>query len=170
MESDYYKKMEKWLNDFILKLDICPFARPSIEKKEFSLIEIKNNDIDEIIYKTQIQGKNLKQEKSLNNVLLFFPELQISFSELYELVEDILQVDNDVHFVVFHPNFQFGDTDESGPINFVNRTPYPAIHLIKRDILSQVTKDDPKIGEKINRTNELKLNSMDLSKLKSLIL
>ncbi len=172
---NYHSKIETWLIDVIIGLNLCPFAKDPFERGKIKI------EISPIISEEDIWEKTLEQieflEKNLNlsTTLLAFPKSPISFYDLYDLTSNLEHMlenkDIPYQIVAFHPEFKFEDTSKDDPINFVNRSPYPLIHILRSSEMNEVIKNK-NIGKIINQTNEKTLNSLsnkDKQKLLSIL-
>lgn len=146
--------MVNWLNDVIISLDICPFA-----KNEFSKIKIIEADFTFHKLEKTIESYIKKDITSA----IFFNLSQITFEDLYSLSQrvqkSLIKKKKDFQLIAFHPRFQFQDTQFEDRINLVNRSPYPTLHLLSNKEIDKVSKDQ-NIGVKINNKNEQMLESM----------
>ena len=168
---NYHSKIETWLKDVIIGLNLCPFAKNPFEKGKIK-IEISPSISEEDIWeKTLEEIEFLEKNKSLSTTLLSFPKSPISFYDLYDLTSNLEHMLESkgipYQIVTFHPDFKFEDTDKDEPINFVNRSPYPLIHILRSSEMNEIIKDES-IGIKINRANEKTLNSLSAQEFKKL--
>ncbi len=157
---------QKWVEDVVIGLNLCPFARPSWNKGHWEISLVSGNDhiklIDAAIAKIKASVEDMRQSSN-ENLLLVFPECSddfIPFLNLCSIIElemDILGLLNDVQMVVFHPHFRFEGEDEDARGNFVNRSPYPMIHLLKKASMDAVVE---KFGEAIGEEVSLKNNEV----------
>ncbi len=163
MKMNSQNKIEKWLKDVIIGLNLCPFAKDPFEKNKIR-IEISTTQHEDNIWKKTLDEIDLlEKNKNLSTTLLCFPKSNISFYDLNYLVlnlEKMLEVKNIPYQVVaFHPEFKFNDTTADNRVNYVNRSPYPLIHILREEEMNKVIKDET-IGEKINHQNEKTLNEL----------
>lgn len=161
------ENVSHWLQHFILKYNICPFARLPFEK---GLIRIAVN-IDEPDFQRldflQSEILKLHQTKSseLSNTLCIFESAEKDFRnflDFKEIADDLLLelgLDHEFQLVPFHPKFIFATTSEHARINWVNRSPYPLLHILREVEVSSVL-TSLNDGENISHINEKKLEAM----------
>ena len=171
MKMNLQNKIHKWLTDVIIGLNLCPFAKDPFENNKIK-IEISNAiNEDEIWSETLEEIHYLEENINISTTLLAFDKSEISFYNLNDLVlklEKMLEVKNIPYQVVaFHPEFKFQDTTAKDRINYVNRSPYPLIHILRSEEMDKVFKDDL-MGEKINLQNEITLGKLSTNEIKKL--
>ena len=89
------------------------------------------------------------------------PELGIKVSYLEKFIED---ESLDIQIVCFHPEFKFESLEDEDRANFVNRSPFPMIHILRKSEVQRAAQI--KGGENISFINEKKLKSMSVEEFK----
>ena len=132
-----------WINSFIVKLNICPFAKREIDRKsvKFHTAEATNTKqaqeelLNEFIY--------LDTHPEIETTLLIFPSMFGDFFQYLNFVDaaELLIKENNYEGVyqlaTFHPQYCFSDTDFDDISNKTNRSPYPMLHLLREASLEQ---------------------------------
>ncbi len=160
------KEIQNWVEDVVIGLNLCPFARPSWKKGNWKIDSIGGNDhiklIDDGLKAIKTCVEDMRRGPN-ENLLLVFPECGddfLPFLNLCSIIEielDILGFLKEVQMVVFHPHFRFEGEDEDARGNYVNRSPYPMIHLLKKSSMDAVVE---KFGESIGEEVSLKNNEV----------
>jgi hypothetical protein len=162
----------KWLEETIIGLDLCPFARkPFLEGKVLvkelpgqSPFEAQNQFLDALNF--------FQAQKNFETALLVYPDWEIPFPEFYEFSQDCegLLIDMDLqdefHLVAFHPEFCFEGLDPSDRANLVNSSPLPLIHILRFHDL-EVLNLSGKEAEKMSFGNTKKLNTLNEAELRN---
>ena len=65
----------------------------------------------------------------------------------------------------FHPQYQFAGTQPDDPENYTNRSPYPLLHLLREDSLSDAVDNHPDV-QQIPVDNIALMNRMGVEKLR----
>ena len=52
-----------------------------------------------------------------------------------------------IQLASFHPGYQFAVTDPDAVENYTNRSPYPMLHLLREESISQVADDPEELAE-----------------------
>ena len=68
----------------------------------------------------------------------------------------------------FHPDYQFGGTEPDDVENYTNRSPYPMLHLLREDSLSEAIDNYPEV-DLIPERNIDCMNEQGLEKMQTLL-
>lgn len=161
------KIMEKWLEQTIIGLNLCPFAGRPFKEGRIQLIEFTEDELGVIFEKLLFHLQEFKKKNTTD--LVYFKNLNCSFEDFYHLVldlEDYIEQfeENAVQVVCFHPDFRFEGLEENARANLVNRSPYPTVHFLlakEFDALSL----SPKEAQEISFKNEDKLEALSKDEL-----
>ena len=83
----------------------------------------------------------------VETVLLVHPRCMNDFSDYNDFLGmvDVLLEKMDLLGVVqvasFHPNYCFADCDVNDAANFTNRSPYPMLHILREESISEAVED-----------------------------
>lgn len=166
---------KKWIEDFVMKNGLCPFASAGFQ--------------NDMIYYKFSQGKDLRSHLAVfwetikqmmegestyySNAFLVFSD-NISFQGIMKLSnvfdEFLAQVNLDDIFqlVEFHPQLVFGDHPEEDAANFINRSPYPMIHILRKEEVKDAIESHPNISN-VPLINIDNMRSIGYAKLDSLL-
>lgn len=157
-----------WLEEFVIGLNLCPFAAAPYKKNEIRFIEVpftREEDISEVV-RAEIKSLIASGAGSATTTLLI---LQNGLSDFYdfndylEVVDEILENEEAVGVIQaasFHPEYLFGGEDPEAISHYTNRSPYPLIHLIREEDIDQARLRYPDIDDIPNKNIE-KLSGMD---------
>ncbi|PIP93331.1 MAG: hypothetical protein COW78_15385, partial [Bdellovibrio sp. CG22_combo_CG10-13_8_21_14_all_39_27] len=137
-----------WLEQFVIGLNICPFAKVPYER---GLIQIKlceESDLKQRMdfFRQQIDLIQNSSSNEISNMLLIYPNAEASFLSFLQfedrLADDLLERDLQATYqlVAFHPEFQFQGSSIHDRENLVNCSPYPMIHLLRHEEVSRAAK------------------------------
>lgn len=130
----------KWVEDFVIKHALCPFAAMPFRAGRVGAVEVKAQDEEEAFYAALAQVQALLEEEpaTLETTLIVFPgSLLASFETFLDFVftfEDALSetgADELVQLAHFHPNYCFEGVVEDDPSNRTNRAPFPVVQLLR---------------------------------------
>ncbi|MCR9206060.1 MAG: DUF1415 domain-containing protein [Halobacteriovoraceae bacterium] len=152
MEKDQIKNnVKNWVQEVVLKQNLCPYAHDVWNRGQYEIIVSPDTDfkrrMDLVLSYLQEKKSDLK---SFGTGLLVFPEVKENFIRFYNfhaMVDEELKARNlegDFQIVSFHPEFRFEGEKKSSKGNFVNRSPYPLLHILKS---SDVTDVIERVGE-----------------------
>ena len=141
----------KWLAEFVVGLNLCPFARPLLDSPQLR-IAVCDETETEALYRAFLQELDQLQstpESELATSLLVFSRALVDFDNYLDYLEgvgDLLAqagLEGTVQLASFHPRYLFEGEAIDSASHFSNRAPWPAIHLIREDMLARVLIDFP---------------------------
>ena len=159
--------IKKWVQEVIIGLNLCPFAKPVFESDRIRFAETEALTIEEAgdFFLDELAIIQNAPASEISTTLISFPKWPISFYDFNDFVgwaEGILEeVNLDEHFqlVVFHPEFHFDELELHDRANLVNKSPVPVIHILRTIEVEMVLKNI-KDGENISFVNQERLESM----------
>ena len=161
-----------WLQQFVVGLDLCPFARPLLNAANLRIAVCAGREEDHLL-QTFLQELDLlqaSQERDIATTLLVFPHALADFRDylaFFDQAQGAL-VDSGLRELVqlasFHPQYRFQGEDEEAASHFSNRAPYPVIHLLRESMLTRVLADYPH-PERIPARNIERLNRLGSARL-----
>lgn len=159
-------QIKNWVEEVVIGLNLCPFAAPSWSKGHWKISIVPTDDHFFLINEglKEIKDCVLDMRTGTNeNLLLVMPECTddflpfLSLCSIIELELESQKLLQEVQMVVFHPHFQFEGTNPSDRGNYVNRSPYPMIHILKKTSMDAVVE---RFGESIGEEVSLKNNDV----------
>ena len=123
---------------------------------------------------TESQVLLVDKSDAIETTLLIHPQVLQDFYQYIDFLEaaDELLVDMDLEGVYqvasFHPDYQFGGTEPDDVENYTNRSPYPMLHLLREDSLSQAIDNYPEVDLIPERNIEC-MNEQGLEKMQQLL-
>jgi hypothetical protein len=141
----------RWMEEFVLALDLCPFARAPWRAGRVRLIESRAANEEEVLAELLHEISLLTGGPDPDTTLLVIPQLLSDADDLLDLVaagEELLErldLDSDVQLVGFHPAYCFDDAAMDDPAHATNRSPHPTIHLLRQDQVSRAIDAHPDI-------------------------
>ena len=138
-----------WLENFIIKHNICPFAKPVYEHDSIHYLIFRDENIEEALQELISECTNLEDNDETETSLLIYPDAFMNFDDYIDFVALANELINQQGYegvfqlASFHPQYQFADTEVNDPANFTNRSPYPMLHLIREASLELALKNYP---------------------------
>lgn len=165
--------IQEWMNEVIIGLNLCPFAKNPWENEGIRLQESSNTNEEKMLQDFLYELNFIQSHgpKEISTSLLIFPMYQQNFFKFNdfcgacEALIDDLNLDQIFQVVAFHPNFQFANLKPKDKANLVNSSPFPLIHILRSEELAQVIKNSND-GEKISFANEKRLKELSETDLK----
>ena len=134
-----------WVEKMVVGLNLCPFAAPVVKAKTLAVELCDSDDFDPVLRsflgELSVLVETPAHERS--TTLLVLTDLaNWPFDKFLELVdeaealieqagcEDLFQI------ATFHPDYCFDGVEEDDLSNWTNRSPWPMLHLIRQDEMS----------------------------------
>jgi len=135
-----------WLDEFVVGLNLCPFARPLLGAPSLRIAVCDSGDAAQL-RRTFLEELDLLQrstEQEIATTLLVFSQALQAFADYLWFLDDAQEwvqeagLDGVVQLASFHPQYQFAGEAADAASHYSNRSPYPIIHLLREDMLTRV--------------------------------
>lgn len=165
-----------WLQNMVIGLNLCPFAKKPFVADTIRYVVFKENDLDklgqllaaEFMYLDKVAADEAATtliiiENTLEHFYDYLDFLEVANSILVALdFEGVFQIAS------FHPKYQFAGTAIDAPENYTNRSPYPILHILREESLSDALENYPN-PEAIPEKNIATLQQLGLTKIKAIL-
>lgn len=181
------KETWNWCRNFIVPMQLCPWARKSLETTSALQIYVpsisttnnpKKEQKTRVVKDVALAFRDYIQEfPALESTAIFFiifPDKMtdlsssssfMDFYEWFEQLEDDWDID-EVTVAAFSPDWQFGDdTEETLSLEFEKKSPHPTITLVSTKVIEQA---GPAATEQISDQNYDTLTQKSPSELQQL--
>jgi hypothetical protein len=137
--------VRQWLEQVVVGLNLCPFARGPWSRGEIRFVECQSREEVEILQcltaELHYLADNPRHRVETTVIILTaaFPDF-LDYNDFLELAEERLCADGwegVFQLASFHPAYQFAETDPDDPGNLTNRAPYPLLHLLREESVSE---------------------------------
>ncbi|MCB0662310.1 MAG: DUF1415 domain-containing protein [Saprospiraceae bacterium] len=163
---------QHWVLDFVIGLNLCPFARQPFNKQKIRFATTEETDPEEILlsFWEEVQLLHKTPLEIVSNTLFILAKVDWDFEtflDIYYVAEELLEEQGMHEFFQlagFHPDFQFEETGFEEPVNFVNRSPIPMIHILRVDEVADAIESHPD-AEGIPDRNKNTLDSIGYKEL-----
>lgn len=173
---DFIEKTKLWIKTFVIELNICPFARVPFQEDKIryrleatdqveSLVETL---IEELIFlkkidQTKVETSILIHPNVLNDFLDYNDFLAVTEALIIEMnLEGVIQIAS------FHPDYQFAGEEKNAISNYVTRSPFPMLHLLRESSVEKAIESHKDIHQ-IPNDNIEKLNKLGLEKIQEML-
>ena len=172
---DFIDKTKSWIQTFVIGLNICPFASlPFREDKiRYRLEESERPEklVETLMEELDFLQKNKNEEIETSilihpNVLSGFLDYN-DFLSIAEAVLEEMNLEGVIQIASFHPDYQFAGEGKNVPSNYVTRSPFPMLHLLRESSVTRAVEIHPNT-EQIPFDNIQKLNDLGLEKIKKM--
>jgi uncharacterized protein len=145
------KHIRAWLQSFIVELNLCPFARPVIASDTLRIAVCESEDLTQLTHAFLLELDLIQQssEAEIATSLLVMPNALANFDEYLMFIDNAeglieeLGLDGTIQLASFHPEYLFDGEAEDSASHFSNRSPYPVIHFLREEMLSDALEEFP---------------------------
>lgn len=165
------KATECWLRDFVVALDLCPFAKFPLEAGKIAFTVSVAQDTERLTEDLLEAINSLEQKPDIETTLLIHPYVLAEFDgylnylDTAEAIMAYLGYEGIFQIASFHPDYCFDGEPGDDLANFTNRSPYPMLHLLREASLTQAIDTHPGIDEvplrNIRRLRDLGLEAIN---------
>ena len=152
-ETVISKSVRRWLESFVIDLNLCPFAKRELVKNRIRFKVTNATTEEELLTVLQAEVDILTADEAIETTLLIHPQVLQDFGEynqFLQLSDALLQqlnLEGVYQIASFHPDYQFANTQLEDVENYTNRSPYPMLHVLREKSLERVIADFPDTDE-----------------------
>ena len=166
----------RWIADVVIGLNLCPFAGRVFEAERIRYFVSSTTDEDTLHedLSSELQALAAAPIAATETTLLIHPNALADFFDYNDflgradrLLEE-LGLDGTIQIASFHPAYQFSGTSFDAVENYTNRSPYPMLHLLREESVTQIA-DDPAALDDIPRQNIATLNALGREKMLAIL-
>ena len=165
--QDVVKNTLRWLEQMVTGLNLCPFSSSVIAQDQvyYAICDATTDEQLKHFYVNELQRLLEADESVIATTLLMFTQGLEEFDDYLALLDwfqqllEQAELTGHVQLASFHPQYQFDGMAANDLSHFTNRSPYPTIHLLRQDQMTEVLTHvlDP---EKIYKDNIETLNKL----------
>jgi uncharacterized protein len=134
-----------WLEKAVVGMQLCPFASRVVDQQQLRIHVSQLTDPMDLLVEVHNELELLvsKPAAELDTSLLVFPSALQDFFEFNDFLGDAedllmrLDLEGIIQIASFHPDYQFADAPAQDISNFTNRSPYPTLHFLREESLTQ---------------------------------
>lgn len=133
----------QWVREFVIKLNLCPFAKREMDKGAIRVQASLAESIDDAMTDLMVEVELLGLNSDIETTLLVFPSCLNDFYDylvFIDMAEAMLQANGQegiYQLATFHPDYCFADANTDDVTNYTNRSPYPMVHLLREEQVEQ---------------------------------
>ncbi len=150
-ESEVLAAMRRWIEQAVIGLNLCPFAKAVYVKNQVRLVVSDAPHADRFLehLDRELDLLAASDPAQIDTTLLVHPTLFGDFLEFNDLtaIADEAVVEHGLEGVLqiasFHPRYQFAGTAPDDPGNYTNRAPYPTLHLLREASIARAVEAVP---------------------------
>jgi hypothetical protein len=134
---------QKWVSDVVIGCNFCPFARKVMVENSIRYVVIEGAALHTHAALLLSELAFLTVHPDAQTSLLIFPEAYAHFQAYLDFLKQSEKqmsrkgFEGIFQLASFHPDYRFGGTGADDPANYTNRSPYPMLHILREDSLSE---------------------------------
>lgn len=170
--KDALAQTRRWVRDFIVEYQVCPFARREVERGSVRYIACEE-DMAGALEQLMLECEHLDSQAETETTLLVFTHAFADFDDFLDLIEianDLLEQQGYLgtyQLAHFHPDYRFEGAAPDDAANHSNRAPWPTLHLIREASLERALASYPD-PERIPERNIALMRDMGLGQLQAI--
>lgn len=136
-----------WLDKVIIEQHFCPFAKPVRQKNQIHLAVQQQTDAASLLRQVLSECHDLLNNDKIETSLLIYTQALTSFDDYLDFLDmasELLEnagLEGILQLASFHPDYLFADAPASCPSHFTNRSPYPMLHILREDSITEALKN-----------------------------
>lgn len=167
--------VRQWLERVVVGLNLCPFARGPWTRGEIRIVvcpATENAAILDFLGSELQQLADRPRPEVETTVIILTAALQdfLEYNDFLELAEERLCSggwEGVFQLASFHPAYQFAETEPDDPGNLTNRAPYPLLHVLREESVSEAVDATPDPDE-IPRRNIARMETLTAAERQAL--
>lgn len=142
-DAQILHQVKQWVEQWIVALNICPFAKPSIESGALYYQLCRSDSAASQLQAMVEVIEHMQKEVHIETALLILPGLKFfeTYLDTLALAEALLRMqklEGEFQLASFHPDYIFEGEAPDSPSHYTNRSPWPIWHIIRESSLSEV--------------------------------
>ncbi|WP_315386850.1 DUF1415 domain-containing protein [uncultured Stenotrophomonas sp.] len=131
----------KWLEQIVIGLNLCPFAKAVYVKDQVRFV-LSDATTPEALVEQLAEELLLLRDtpaEQIDTTLIIHPDVLTDFLDYNDFLDnadaaiETLDLQGILQVASFHPQYQFAGAAPDDVSNYTNRSPYPTLHLLRED-------------------------------------
>jgi hypothetical protein len=177
MTLDPISATRQWIQSVVIGLNLCPFARKvfDAEKIRYAVTEATDSEALRSALAEELRRLIATPRSEIETAILIHPHVLADFLDYNDFLAeaddllDELDLTGVIQIASFHPAYQFAGTRSDDVENFTNRSPYPMLHLLREESVTEVA-SDPRMLDDIPQRNIATLRRLGRAGIAKLLL
>lgn len=167
--------VDTWLRDAVIGLNLCPFAARPYRAGEIRIHVSEAGELEEAAFDAIEAAFELLETppETTRTTLVVFPSALSDFSDYLDAADVVRATLSDagadgiLQVATFHPDYQFADSEPDDVENYTNRAPFPILHILREDDVTEAVEAHPD-PEAIPERNIEKMRELGLDAIRKL--
>lgn len=157
------EQTRRWIESIVIGLNLCPFARRVFQADLIRMVESAVADEETLLEElgNELQILASTSVAQIETTLLIHPHVLQDFLEyndflaIAERLPRAMGLEGVIQIASFHPAYQFEGTEANDVENFTNRSPYPMLHLLREESITNISMDERELANIPERNIQL---------------
>ena len=145
----------RWVSDVVIGLNLCPFARRPFAADLIRYVVTPAATEEALLEALAAELTTLvaAPRSVVETTLLIHPNALADFLDYNDFLATADALLSDLGFkgviqiASFHPRYRFAGTKPDAVENYTNRSPYPMLHLLREESVSEVNRDPDALAD-----------------------
>jgi uncharacterized protein len=156
-----------WLEKAVIGLNLCPFAKAPYAKNLVRFV-VSNAQTENALMSSlacELALLKTSSRSTVETTIIIHPLVLSDFYDYHFFVSEaerfLAREDYEGIFQIasFHPQYQFAGVSPDDPTNNTNRSPYPMLHILREDSVSEAH-DSKQDAQRITERNCATMTSL----------
>ena len=139
--SDPIAETRLWLEQIVIGLNLCPFAKAVYVKDQVRFVLSDATTPEALVEELAEELVLLRDSpaEQIDTTLIVHPDVLTDFLDYNDFLDnadaaiEALDLQGILQVASFHPQYQFAGAAPDDVSNYTNRAPYPTLHLLRED-------------------------------------
>ena len=175
MDDESMKHITKrWVQKWVYGLNLCPWSEKVLKEKKLRIILNRTAEEKAISELVESEAKLLAPPTAPHSTTLIILPSILSFDDFLDMsgkVESYLEkkgLSDDVQVASFHPLYQFENSEFEDVENYTSRSPFPMLHLLRVDDVSDAIESGEHDPEIVTQKNVYLMQKLGLEKVEEI--
>lgn len=175
-ERAVIEESRRWIETVVIGLNLCPFARRPFAAGliRFAVTPAATEGVLLDALAAELTALAAAPRAAVETTLLIHPNALADFLDYNDFLATAdrcvrdLGLEGVVQLASFHPQYRFAGTTPDAVENYTNRSPYPMLHLLREESVTEVNRD-PAAMEGIPERNVTTLKALGLKRVREML-
>jgi len=173
---DPIERTKRWIEEFVIQYNLCPFAAHPFQNDKIRyclMASVELEDLAKALIK-ELQLLASVPPEEIETTLIIHPNILtnfLDFNDFLAVAESILEemeLDGVIQIASFHPQYQYADASPNSAANYVTRSPFPMLHLLREESVAHAIESHSDTTQ-IPEENIKKMEALGLKQLKLIL-
>ena len=170
------RRVRAWLEQFVVGLNVCPFARPMVSSEALRIVVCDATQYQDVAptFMNELDLIQRSSESMVATTLLAIPFALCDFEEYLDFIDDAesllekVGLNGVIQLASFHPDYQFEGEPMESAGHYTNRAPFPLIHFLREEMVTRALDQFPN-PEQIPQHNIQTLAAMGIAQIEQML-